>query len=366
MNNFQFFAVLFSIAVLLSCNEKQAPEAQEKQTLKVKIYIVEEVTYVNTINCIGRIVSGEELKLSFKTGGVIDAIMVREGQSVKKGDILAKLDLSEINAMEKQATLGLDKAKRDFERVQNLYNDSVATLEQYQNARTALELAGANVKIARFNLEYSVINAPYDGKILKRLAGENEIIAPGYPVFLFGSDEKSPPELPCPTEVVQAGEGRQGRAGWIVKANVIDKQVVELNIGDKAEVLTDAYPDSFLAASIYEISPFADPYTGTFEVKLQIEPVKLKLVSGLIVKNKIKTRNGEIVKKLPYQALINANGKEAYVYKIENKKPIKQQVSIFKILDDYVLINNGISKGDTVITENVNYIKNGGPVEIVE
>jgi RND family efflux transporter MFP subunit len=151
-----------------------------------------------------------ESKLSFKTGGIIQNIMVDEGQSVRKDQLLAQLNLEEIQSQVKQAELALSKAERDYERAGNLYRDSVATLEQYQNAGTALEVARSNASIAHFNLQFSSIHAPADGKILKRIAEPNEIIAPGHPVFLFAATGSN----------------------WVVRANLTDRDIVRVSIRD--------------------------------------------------------------------------------------------------------------------------------------
>ena len=85
----------------------------------------------------GQFTTDDETQLGFKTGGVIRSILVKEGDRIHAGQLLATLDLTEINTQVSQAQLGLEKAKRDFQRVQNLYRDSVATLEQLQNAPAA-------------------------------------------------------------------------------------------------------------------------------------------------------------------------------------------------------------------------------------
>lgn len=343
MRTFVIPLLFLSFVFFYSCKEKTIQHSEKQETLKVKVQKVEEIKYFKNINCIGRISSEDELKLSFKTGGIIQQINVIEGQKVKKGEVLAKLNLKEINAMVDQAKLGLEKAMRDFQRVENLYNDSVATLEQYQNMKSALELAKTNVEIANFNLNYSVIKAPNNGIILKQLAEENEMIAPGFPVFLFGSNEKN----------------------WIVKTNVTDKQVIDLSLGDKAKIYTDAYPDTMFIANISEIGSFADPYTGTFEVGLQINNTYLKLISGLIVSVEIIPKNYDSVIKVPYSSLLEADENIGYIYKLKNKLPVKQKIHIHKILDDYILISKGLEHGDTIITEGINYIKPGQVIEIV-
>ncbi|MCK5823732.1 MAG: efflux RND transporter periplasmic adaptor subunit, partial [Bacteroidales bacterium] len=249
------------IALFFSaCTEQVKEEEKNIDKVKIRTTKVIEKEISIPVHCSGKLASKTESKLSFKTGGIISAIFVDEGRKVKKGQVLAKLNLSEIQAQVNQAKLGLNKAERDFKRANNLYIDSVATLEQLQNATTALDIAKSNVKIAEFNLQYSTIKAPLNGKILKRVAEENEIIGTGNPVFLFGSTEND----------------------WVVRVNITDKDIFSLNFKDKAEVKFDAYPDIIFTAIVTEIGNSADPYTGTYEVELTLKPTNTKFASGLI------------------------------------------------------------------------------------
>ena len=178
------------------------------------------------------------LKLSFKTGGIVASVNVKEGDRVKKGDLLAALDLSEIKANVVQAQNGYEKALRDIERVENLYRDSVATLEQKQNATTALNVAKSTLEIARFNLAHSSITAPGDGIILKQLSRRNEMVAAGYPVFFFGSSGKQ----------------------WKIKANLSDRDIVRVNPGDSAVVNFDAHPEVEFCAVVDQVGGIANPF----------------------------------------------------------------------------------------------------------
>src|SRR4029079_18657756 len=104
---------------------------------------------------------------------------------VAKGQLLATLDLTEINAQVQQANQGVEKVQRDVKRVKNLYNDTVATLEQVQNANTQLKVAEESLRIARFNQQYAQIRATESGIILKKLMNEGELASAGSPVFQF-------------------------------------------------------------------------------------------------------------------------------------------------------------------------------------
>ncbi|MDF1548943.1 MAG: efflux RND transporter periplasmic adaptor subunit, partial [Bacteroidales bacterium] len=230
--------VALPMVILSACSDKKQT-VETDAAVNVRTAYVSEKQIVEYVHSIGKVSSKAEAKLGFKTGGIIKDILVDEGQVVHKGQVLAILNLSEIEANRNQASLGYEKARRDYMRAQNLYKDSVVTLEQLENARTQLEYSKSTLEIADFNLKYSRIIAPENGKILKRLAERNELIAPGYPVFLFGSSVDD----------------------WVVRANISEAEILKLNPGDMANIVLDAYPDRQIEAQITEIGTFADPYT---------------------------------------------------------------------------------------------------------
>ena len=344
----QFIKPLISIMLIASivsaCKE---PIKEEKIAEKVKVRttkVVEEEMSI-PVHCSGKLSSKEESKLSFKTGGIISGLFVDEGQTVKKGQVLAKLNLSEIQAQVNQAKFGLDKAKRDFQRANNLYKDSVATLEQLQDATTALNIAKSNVEIANFNLQYSIIKAPVNGKILKRLAEENEIVSSGSPVFLFASTDND----------------------WVVRVNITDKDIFSLNLNNKAEVKFDAYPNKTFTATVAEIGNSADPYTGTYEVELTLKPTNTKFASGLIATVDIHPSKKEKFRIISVNALIEGNETEGYIYQVINKNHVKKlKIKIHKISDKDLIIKSGVETGAEIIIEGVSYVNGTSEVEVIK
>ncbi|MBK8884570.1 MAG: biotin/lipoyl-binding protein [Bacteroidales bacterium] len=103
----------------------------------------------------GQFTTDDETMLSFKTGGIVDRIYVKEGDKIRKGQLLATLDLTEISSQVNQSQIAYEKAARDYNRIENLQKDSVASLEQLQNSKTGLELAKQQLAAAKFNLQYS-------------------------------------------------------------------------------------------------------------------------------------------------------------------------------------------------------------------
>ena len=253
--------IVFLIIILLSaaCKNRETKTSAAEIT-RVKVTGITSGTISIPVHSTGILVSSEEFKLSFKTGGIVEKIYVNEGERVKKGKLLASLNLSEISANASQARDGYEKALRDFKRAENLYRDTVATLEQKQNAATALNVAKSTLEIVRFNMEHSSISAPDDGLILKKLVRENEMVSSGYPVFLFGSSGKY----------------------WKVKTTLSDKDIIKFNPGDSASVNVDAYPGEKFSAVIDQVGEISNPYTGTYEVEMALQPTGRRLASGFI------------------------------------------------------------------------------------
>ena len=103
---------------------------------------------LSTITVSGQFTTDDEVMLSFKTTGIIDKIYVKEGDAIQKGQLLATLNLTEIDASLQQAQLAFEKSNRDLPAHDQSVNDSVATLEQVQNAKTAMDLAAQQMNTA--------------------------------------------------------------------------------------------------------------------------------------------------------------------------------------------------------------------------
>ena len=313
-----FYPALLVLLVLCSaCSNKSADEHSVKPvpvtTAPVKYGIFRE-----TIERSGLLATGSEARLSFKIGGLIHRVFVDEGAFVHKGQLLAVLNLSEIDAQVELARAGYEKARRDHDRVSRLYGDSVATLEQLQDAKTAFDASKANLEIAQFNSKHARITAPSEGRILKRFLEENEMVGPGTPVFYFGSRAEN----------------------WIVKLGVTDRELVKLAIGDSARVRFDAFPDRFISGSITGISESVDPRNGTFEIEITLEPSSLRLASGFVAHVKLFPKENEPHYMIPVEALVEAKSDSGFIFYLPDSvtKPVKMPVRVERIAGNQVII----------------------------
>ena len=340
---FAVLAIAATALFLWGCNKTQGETPDTTIPVSTAKIVEQEVSI--PIHTSGKISASAEKKLSFKIGGIVKQLYVQEGQYVQKGKLLAKLDMEEINAQVKKAENGYAKAKRDYERVKNLYEDDVATLENLQDSETAFEVAESDLEIAKFNQLHSEIYAPSNGRILSKFVEENELVAGGTPIYVFGSQGK----------------------GWKIKLGLSDRDMVRLALGDKAELTVDPYPYSTLTGVVTEIGKSAHPANGTYEVEVLIDQSDLKLASGFVAKVNLFPSEKETFTVVPVEAVVEAEASEAFVYVINNQNKVtKQPVVIAHIRNNDILVSKGLENVTEVITQGSAYLSDDALVRVTE
>jgi RND family efflux transporter MFP subunit len=331
----------------------KTPISGGNDTIPVQVMSLDQPRSTAGIPVSGQFTTDDETLLSFKTGGIIHSILVNEGDKVRKGQLLATLDLTEINAQVQQAQLSLEKAQRDYQRAQNLYNDSVATLEQLQNAKTNLDLAVQQNGSARFNQNYSEIRAGQDGFVLKKLASVGQVAAPGAPILQTNG---------------------AGQADWRLRVGINDRQWASLRLGDKAQLETNSLPGQTFTGIVSRKSEGIDPATGTFSADLRLTGTKPSaLATGLFGKGIIFPTLPSSSKDsihgrtwmIPYSALLDGDGSTGYVFVTnDNVTAHRVKVTLSGMEKDNVVIIDGLQQATSLIISGSAYLTDNSPIRI--
>ncbi|MEP6737362.1 MAG: efflux RND transporter periplasmic adaptor subunit [Chryseolinea sp.] len=316
------------------------------ESIPVRVAALEKSGRASVIKSSGRITTEDESVLGFKTGGVINAVLVKEGDAVKKGQLLATLDLTEINALVAQARIGFEKAQRDFQRAANLYRDSVATLEQFQNAETAVAIAKQQLEAAGFNKNFSEIHAPANGFVLRKFANAGQVVSIGDPIVMTNA----------------ASNGN-----WILKVGVSDKQWASINIKDKAKVMIDAFPDREFEAEVSRKSETSDAASGAFAIEVRIQNRQMKLANGMFGAATIETGTDASSWSVPYEAVLDANGNQGFVFvTLDEKIALKRPVTIEGFNGKTVRISSGLDDAKSLIVSGSAYLTDSSSIRIVK
>ena len=331
--------LLLSLIVLASCGqkEKKIENSTADEIIAVSVSPVIVTDHVSTFRYSGLMASATESRPSFKIGGIISKIFVKEGDKVVKGQLIASLDLTEINAQIEQAGKAIDKIKRDLGRVKNLYADTAATLEQLQNVQTQLDVSNENMRIAQFNKQYAQIRATENGTVIRKLMNEGEVAGPGTPIFLITGNTSN---------------------DWVVRFGASDKDWAALKPGDMASVYIDAYPDKPFKGVITKMAAAADPYSNTYEVEVKVLPGNDRFAAGLFSKVELHPAKKQKVLLVPIEAITEGDGKHAFVYTLnaDGKSVQKHAVQIAFIENEKVGVSGGLDNVQEVITAGESYL----------
>lgn len=285
--------------------------------------------------------SKSEVDLSFKVGGVVAAVLVEEGATVKKGQLLARLDPTEVDVALRQAKDGQAKADRDLDRVRRLHASGALPVVELQNAETGASLARASVDAAGFNAQRSAIYAPDDGRIDRRTIEPGEVFAPGRPAFHVSGRSK----------------------GAVVRLGLTDRDVLRVREGDIARVVLDARPDLVLPAKVAQIATVASPGSGTFDVEVRLDTLPEGLLSGLTAKVEIHHEE-HVSAVVPIGALVDGRGDRASVFVADGTRAKKVPVRVAFLLDDRAALTTGLEAVPHVIEAGAAQLDDGSSIRV--
>jgi membrane fusion protein, multidrug efflux system len=340
----QLFPTVACAVILGGCNSKATNETPAATPVRVAAATTGPAA--PSIRTNGLLANKDEIRMAFKVGGVIRKLSVSEGERVRKGQRLAEIEQTEVNAQVEQARQAHDKAQRDAARGARLYEDKVISLEQLQDLRTQAAMAEAALNSAEFNSNYAAIVAPRDGTVLRRLAEERELVTAGTPVLVLGAQDQ----------------------GFIVRTGLADREIVQVRIGDAAQVRLDALPDATLPGKVTEVASAADPASGMFRIEVTIGPSDLPLKSGLVAKLTVVPSSASAGSRVyvPIGAIVEGDGRTARLFVLDKDRARRRDVEVAFIEGDTVAIASGVEAGEQVITDGAQYLEDGEQVAIAE
>jgi RND family efflux transporter MFP subunit len=287
-----------------------------------------------------------EADLSFKIGGVVEAVLVRAGDAVAEGQVLARLRLDEIEAQVAQARSARDKAQRDLARIEQLTASGASAVEALQDARTALEQATAQARIAEFNRRFAVITAPAAGRVLRRAAEPDELVAAGRPILGFASDAD----------------------GWIVRAGLAERDVARVRLGDRAALAGACGEGEAWAGRITQIAEAVEPLTRTTQVEIALDAPPCAARSGFVAVVTIHPQPVPARPVVPATALIEGAGGTASVFVVDEGASASRRVAVDveALLDTRAFLRTALPRAARIVASGAEFLRDGAPVEPVK
>lgn len=318
----------------------------------------------------GYVVAQRQASVSSKGTGVMVYLGVVEGDKVKKGQIIARLDDRDIQAQLDEAKSGLQLYQAQLNEVQNSYNrekelfsrglSSQQNLDQtettYNMLLANIEIAKARIQEAEVSLENMIIRAPFDGTVLTKNAEVGEIVAP------FGASTTSR------AAVVTIADMNS----LMIEADVSESNIDRIKTNQDCEIVLDAYPQKSYPGYVFKIVPTADRSKATVMVKVGFKEYNSRVLPEMSAKVSFLSQpiDAKMLSEEKYlvvqtSAIRQENG-SSVVYKVDNDTAVPVEIKTGRSIGNYTEVISGLEAGDSVIGKITDEIKAGTKVKIVQ
>ena len=308
----------------------------------------------SVLDASGYVTARMQATVSSKITGKVLEVFIEEGMFVEKGQILAQLDDSSVQAELNFAKTQLKEAQRVFNRTSELRKDNLASQASLDAAESQVDGLKARLDISKQIVADMQIRAPFSGVVINKAAQPGEMISP-----------------------VSAGGGftRTG-IGTIVDMNSLEVEVDvnesyinRVKPGQPAITNLNAYPNWDISSEVIAIIPTADRNKATVKVRIGLLEKDARVLPDMGAKvSFLKDQIIEAPEKLegvmiPSSSLIK-EGNLSYVFVIKNGLITKTKVTVGSLSSNFSRISNGIEVGDNVVTDPSNELQNGQEVLI--
>jgi RND family efflux transporter MFP subunit len=308
--------------------------------------------------------------------------MVEEGNRVKKGEVIARLENDDVLAARSQAEANLNAVRYNLEQVKAELSDAAVSFERnksliekgfvskaeydasearYRKASAAVSAAGAEVKAgnaalqsANVAVEYTLIRAPFDAVVLTKNADIGDIVTP----IGAAADAKA--------AVVSIAD----MDSLLVEVDVSESNIYMVKTGQPSEIQLDALPDSRFRGSVHMIVPTADRTKATILVKVRFIDKDSRILPEMSAKVAFLSREIKDDEQKPRTAfnpaaVIDRKGKTS-VFLIRENRVIEKPVTLGEKLGDMVEVLSGVKAGDRIVLKPLDKVKDGSRIKIAE
>jgi RND family efflux transporter MFP subunit len=350
---FGVLILLLSMALILGSCGKNEPDQGPQPARPVKMMDITSGMGSGVIEYAGTISPIQDVSMAFEVPGKLSELPVSEGEAVKKGQLLAKLDDRDYRLAFDAKKAVFDTAVKDYDRAKALLEKQIISRKQYDDFRKAFEVAEADMKSARKKLDDTAMRAPFDGRVARRMMDNFQNIQAKETVMVFQDDSRLKLRVDVPEQDLAMGN----RSHSLEEAT--------RNISPKIRLST--YPGRLFPAEFHEISTSADLVTRTFSVTLSFKPptdiVVLPGMTARLIINRRKTAgkssNDEMM--VPAHAIFSDTQSGACVWLVNagSMTVSKHPVTIGSMEKDLIHVTSGLKEGDIIAVSGVQQLREG-------
>ncbi|MGB7906377.1 MAG: efflux RND transporter periplasmic adaptor subunit [Steroidobacteraceae bacterium] len=321
--------------------DKEGAEAAKSATVPVEVQPLRRAEMVAVYSGTAPIEAHEEATVVAKVGGEVRQIFVEEGDAVKAGQVLARLDGDRLRLTLAQTDANLRKLERDYKRTLELAEKGLVPKSTAENTKYDLDALRAGYDSARLELSYTEIRAPINGVISARKIKVGNTIGPNDPTFTVTDLDP-----------------------LLAFVHVPEKEFRKIAPGQNAEVVIDALGGARFNGTISRISPTVDPQTGTFRARVEVPDATRTLKPGMFARVNIVYERRQAALQLPRTAILDADGQQS-VFVVASGKAEQRPIRTGLANGGWIEVLDGLEGSEQVVTVGQAGLKTGTLVKIV-
>jgi RND family efflux transporter MFP subunit len=326
-----------AIPIISGCHKAPGQNQTELPSATVHAQTVERKSRAATEDVVGTVRPKLSAAIEAKVSGRIEQMLVVPGQLVKAGDRLVQLDAHEIQSRLDQASAARQQAESDLKRATDLIQQKILSQSEFENAQSKFRIAAAAEAETKTMLDYTLIVAPFDGVITRKLADVGDLAAPGKSLLQM----ENPDTLRLEADVPEALIGN-------------------VKLGDNLAVRIAAVTND-IAGTVAEMSPTADPNSRTYLVKLDL-PGATGLRSGQFGRVSVPVGEASAIR-VPAAAVVQRGQMELVFVVVGNHAQLRLVKTGTRVGDEVEVVS-GLNSGEQVVTEGASNLADGQPVSV--
>ncbi len=342
---------LFTCSLLVAgCGEEKKTKAEVVRPVKVYQVIAPEGGSQRSFP--GKVEASEKADLSFRVSGKIIEFPVKEGDQVKEGQLIAKLDPKDYQLAVDETKSKYEYQKGQLDRYAELLKEKFVAQSKYDAQKSATDVAKTNLDAAEKNLEYTNLKAPFDGEIASRYVENFQTVKEKEPIVRLHNRDQIDVSLQIPESVMI----RHGK-----------------NTDLTLEAEFDSAPGKRYPATVKEVSSQADPSTQAYKVTVTLPaPKGLNIFPGMtttiFVNFKLTEKGAKGAIVIPTTAVFADAQGNSNVWQVDPATGIIKSIPIKfdKLEGETVSVTEGLAPGETIVAAGVKFLREGMKVRPVD
>ncbi|MDX1453894.1 MAG: efflux RND transporter periplasmic adaptor subunit [Gammaproteobacteria bacterium] len=285
--------------------------------------------------------SEQDAEVVARVSGLVEEIFVEQGDTVVAGQVLARLDDDRLRLEVQRAEANLRKLEQEYQRNKELYERQLVSGEAYERLSYDVESMRADLELARLQLQYTEIRAPFDGLVAERFIKIGNLVQQN--AITFRVTDYDP---------------------LLAKLYVPERELFKLKDGQLSQIRVDSLPDQVFQGEIDRVSPVVDATTGTFTVTVAVSDEQRLLKPGMFGRVNIIYDVHQDAVLAPRNAILTEDAKQS-VFIVNDGTATMRTVKTGYINNGSIEILEGLEPGDEIVTVGQNALKDGAKVAVI-